>query len=126
MSSNRFDQEPWGNTEERDWGPYQRPLGYNGGEPVQVEALEDHQGHHAGVPVVVRGGWSCLGVHQADGCPGPCVSLEAPHRSRVQSEDSQGEREGEDGFVLNDAMCCIIVPLPVSRFKAFRIKNDNN
>lgn len=69
---------------------YQRPFGDDRSEPVQVQALKNHQSHHGGLSVLVCGAWRSLWVNQADGGARPGISLKARHGSIIQP----GIREG--------------------------------
>lgn len=63
---------------------YQRLFGDDRSEPVQIEALEDHQGNHGGIFVLICRMRCSLWVNQTDGGAGTSISFKARHWSIVQ------------------------------------------
>lgn len=89
---------------------YQRLFGDDRSEPVQIKALEDHQGNHSGIFILICRVRCSLWVNQADGGAGTSISLKASHWSIVQP----GNRNE------NVSMKQIIFVLPFA-FTSFKI-----
>lgn len=63
---------------------YQRLLGDYRSEPVQVQALKDHQGNHGGLSVLTGRVRRSLWVHETDSGARPNVPLKSRHWSIIQ------------------------------------------
>lgn len=62
---------------------YQRLFGDDRREPVQVQAFENHQSHHAGSTVVFCNMWRPLWVNETDGGAGANVLFKAMNWSII-------------------------------------------
>lgn len=63
---------------------HQRLFGDDRSEPVQVQALKDHQSNHGSLFVLICRVRGSLWVHQADGGAGTGIPLKARHWSVIQ------------------------------------------